>query len=168
VSRTGPGDPARDAERLPAADAERVLARAAELDAARQAGLSLAQLRDVAGEAGIAPAAFEAALAEVRGAPGAGASGPGRGAAPGRNDAPGGPAPWWVRVGLFGVVDRRAAKVFYWLFAAALVAVPLLTLAFAPALRIAAVVLALWLLFALWSTSRAIHWADRHGWDRLR
>ena len=47
--------------------AERVLTRASELDAALRAGtLAVSELRSAAVEAGIAPEAFEAALAEVR------------------------------------------------------------------------------------------------------
>jgi hypothetical protein len=47
-------------------DAHRVLARAVELDARLAAQVSIARLREVAHEAGIAPAAFEAALSEFR------------------------------------------------------------------------------------------------------
>lgn len=57
-------DQARDAERLPEEAARRLLARASELEAARGAELSVAELREAAGEAGISPAAFEQALAE--------------------------------------------------------------------------------------------------------
>lgn len=47
--------------------AHRLLARAVELDARRASDVSIAQLRDIALEAGIAPAAFDDALAEIRG-----------------------------------------------------------------------------------------------------
>lgn len=60
-------DETRDAERLPAETAERLLSRASELEAARGAELSVAELREAAREAGIAPAAFEQALSELRG-----------------------------------------------------------------------------------------------------
>lgn len=33
--------------------------------------------------------------------------------------------------------------------------------------RSLALVLASFLVFALWSTAKAIRWTDRHGWDRL-
>jgi hypothetical protein len=56
----------RDAERLPEESARRLLARASELEAARVAELSVAELREAAREAGIAPGAFEQALAELR------------------------------------------------------------------------------------------------------
>ena len=58
---------ARDAERLPEEAARRLLERATELEAARSAELSVAELREVAREAGITPGAFEQALAEFRG-----------------------------------------------------------------------------------------------------
>jgi hypothetical protein len=60
-------DQSRDAERLPEATARRLLERASELEAARSAELSVAELRAAAREAGIAPSAFEQALAEIRG-----------------------------------------------------------------------------------------------------
>ena len=60
------GDQDRNAERLPEEAARRLLARASELEAARGAELSVAELRDAAREAGIAPSAFEQALAELR------------------------------------------------------------------------------------------------------
>jgi len=69
-------DQARDAERVPEETARRLLARATELDAARLTELSVAQLRDAAREAGIAPAAFEQALAELRARDHAPAAGP--------------------------------------------------------------------------------------------
>jgi hypothetical protein len=59
-------DQARDDERLPEQAARRLLARASELEAARGAELSIAELREAAREAGIAPGAFEQALAELR------------------------------------------------------------------------------------------------------
>lgn len=58
--------PPRDAERLPEEAARRLLTRASELEAARGAELSVAELRLAAREAGIAPEAFEQALAELR------------------------------------------------------------------------------------------------------
>jgi hypothetical protein len=136
---------------LPAAGAERVLARAAALDAARQGGTSLARLREVAAEAGIAPGALEAALSGDSAAA----------------------APLWVRVCLFGVPDRATAMGYYRLFVALLVLAPLAAVAvriWAPSRDAAAVPLlatTLWWLFSLWSTARAVRWADRHGWDRL-
>lgn len=57
----------RDAERLPEEAARRLLERASELEAARSAEQSVAELREAAREAGIAPSAFEQALAEYRG-----------------------------------------------------------------------------------------------------
>jgi hypothetical protein len=60
-------DQSRDAERLPEEAARRLLERASELEAARSAELSVAELRAAAREAGIAPSAFEQALAEIRG-----------------------------------------------------------------------------------------------------
>ena len=63
-------EPPRTAERALSEDtAHRLLARAVELDARRMSQVSVAQLRDVAREAGIAPEAFDEALAEFRGLP---------------------------------------------------------------------------------------------------
>ena len=59
-------DQARDAERLPEKAARQLLARASELEAARIGELSVGELREAAREAGIAPVAFEQALAELR------------------------------------------------------------------------------------------------------
>jgi hypothetical protein len=59
-------DDSRDAERLPDEAARRLLARASDLEAARNAELSVAELREAAREAGIAPSAFEQALSELR------------------------------------------------------------------------------------------------------
>ena len=53
---------------LPESDAQRVLARAAEIDAQGGPSVPLERLRLAALEAGLTPAAFEAALAEVRAA----------------------------------------------------------------------------------------------------
>jgi len=44
----------------------RLLTRASELEAARSTHLSVSELREIAREAGIAPSAFEDALAELR------------------------------------------------------------------------------------------------------
>lgn len=62
---------AADAEGVRFADdaARKLLARAIELDASRSSELSLAQLRDVATEAGISRSSFDAALNEMRPAP---------------------------------------------------------------------------------------------------
>jgi hypothetical protein len=57
---------AGDAERLTEESARRVLQRAGELEAARGSELSVAELREAAREAGIAPGAFEQALTEFR------------------------------------------------------------------------------------------------------
>jgi hypothetical protein len=55
-----------ETERLTDEAARRLLVRASELDAARPPQISVAELRDVAREAGIRPSAFEEALAELR------------------------------------------------------------------------------------------------------
>jgi hypothetical protein len=135
--------------------AERILARAAGLDAEQHGNVPVARLREAAAEAGIAPHAFDAALSELAGAP----------------TARGG-APWWVRVCLFGVVDRPVAMVFYWLFVAASILAPALLLVLPTRLgtahRLTLVAsLAGFATFSLWSTARAVRWADRHGWDEL-
>ena len=59
-------DEPRYAERLSAETARRLLARASELEAARGSELSVTELREAAREAGIAPAAFDQALTELR------------------------------------------------------------------------------------------------------
>jgi hypothetical protein len=60
-------DEMRDDERLPEEATRRLFTRASELDAAGGAEVSVAELRDAARVAGIAPSAFEQALAELRG-----------------------------------------------------------------------------------------------------
>ena len=59
-------DNGQHSERLPASDADRLLVRASEIEAARGTELTVAELREVAREAGIAPSAFDEALAELR------------------------------------------------------------------------------------------------------
>ena len=56
----------RDAIRLSDESAQSLLARATQLDSARVSGASVAELRAAAIDAGIAPEAFEQALAESR------------------------------------------------------------------------------------------------------
>ena len=56
----------RGTDVLPEAAAARLLTRASELDAVREAGVALSELRAAATEAGISPASFEAALAELQ------------------------------------------------------------------------------------------------------
>jgi hypothetical protein len=58
----------QDSVRLSEDSAAVVLARATQLDAARAANVSVAELRRAALDAGIAPEAFEQALAEFRAA----------------------------------------------------------------------------------------------------
>jgi hypothetical protein len=60
-------DETRDTERLPEDAARRLFTRATELEAAGGADVSVAELREAALAAGIAPRAFEQALAELRG-----------------------------------------------------------------------------------------------------
>ncbi len=151
-------DHGSDGQRLSDEEAHRLLARAAELDVGGASGLSVARLRQSAIDAGIAPAAFDAALRmeavnrhlESR-----------------RKGSP----PWWVRCCMFGVPDRRTATGIYWLFVAALCGSPFVVHPWAAAGPAAAAATALgamsFPLFALWSTSRAIRWLDRHGWDTL-
>ncbi|HJU73674.1 MAG TPA: hypothetical protein VJ717_07995 [Gemmatimonadaceae bacterium] len=64
MNKRRPTEP--DAEVLREPAASRLLARASELDAAQRAGLTVAELRAAATEAGISPYAFEAALTELR------------------------------------------------------------------------------------------------------
>ena len=153
--------PNSDADVLPLGTAERLLARAAELDAGRRDGVSVAVLRAAAEEAGIARPAFEAALAELGDAHVA----RGQAARPAR-------PPWWVRVSLAGMIDRRAAMVAYWIWHVAILLAPALVLTlptgFALRLRvIVALYLMVWSCAAAWVMARAIRWADRSGWDAL-
>ena len=150
-----------DAHRLPDGAAERVLARAAELDAASTSGLSVAQLRSVALEAGIGPEAFEAALNAVRGELGSVNS------AVSLPTAVGGRVPTWVQLCLFGVPDRRSAMTFYWIFAGGLCAMPVLAISGAQEAS-TTIAGALFLMFAAWSTSRAVRWVDEHGWNLMQ
>ena len=135
--------------------AQRLLARAAELascpdrDAEPAGALSVLQLSEIALEAGISPAAMEGALRE--------------------HTTAHEPVPVWVRATLFGVPDRATALRFYWIFVAGLCASPLLMrLNVRPFTGGAlALGLAAFCFGALWSTSCAVAWFDRHGWQRL-
>ena len=148
-----------DGPTLPDEAAHRLLARAAALDAARGSELPVERLRQAALAAGIAPASFDAALRLEAAA---------REAEVHDETRP----PWWVRGCLFGVPDRRTATGFYWLFVAALCASRILVRPWEAGGPMEAVATALGAaalpLFSLWSTSRAIRWLDRHGWDALR
>ena len=129
--------------------AQRLLARAAALDAEPAGALSVLQLSAIAVEAGISPAAMEGALREHATAKE--------------------PVPTWVRATLFGVPDRTTALRFYWIFVAGLCASPLLMrLNVRPATgALLSLGVAAFCFGALWSTSRAVAWFDRHGWQRL-
>ena len=133
-----------DAVRVSDDEARRLLARAVALDGATRGDVSVAQLRQAALEAGVQPEAFEAALRKQ--------------------------PPWWVRTCMWGVPDRHAAKGFYWVFVAGLLVTGVGVLnvipgfAIGPAAGLAATV---FFGFASWSTSRAIQWLDKHGWDTL-
>lgn len=59
-------DTPHDAAAISDAAAQRLIARAIELDARRTADVSVPQLREAVLEAGVSPAAFDAALAELR------------------------------------------------------------------------------------------------------
>lgn len=59
-------DTPHDATAIPDAAAQRLIARAIELDARRTAEVPVAQLREAVLEAGVSPAAFDAAFAELR------------------------------------------------------------------------------------------------------
>lgn len=69
-------DQAREAERVPEEVARRLLARASELEAERFTERSVAELREAAREAGIAPDAFDRALTELRAREHAAVAGP--------------------------------------------------------------------------------------------
>jgi hypothetical protein len=58
-----------DARKVPEDEARRLFLRATEIESAQSAGLSLAELREVAVEAGIAPNAFEQAVVELAAVP---------------------------------------------------------------------------------------------------
>jgi hypothetical protein len=142
---------------LPTEAADRVLARAAELDAGPAGALSVDRLREIASEAGISSEALAAALHENATV----------GSARTTVEEP--PVPGWVRLCLFGVPDRAAALRYYWIFLAGMFASPLLT-RFYPTPMTGSVIAAGFATFffgALWSTSRAVRWLDRHGWGRL-
>jgi hypothetical protein len=80
---------------LSADDARDVLARAAELDAVQRDAVSVTRLRETAAEAGIGAESLDRAVVEVVA----------------RSDDRV-RAPRWVRLGLFGVVDRFGAMAF--------------------------------------------------------
>jgi hypothetical protein len=136
--------------------ARMVLTRAAELDHHGES-ISSQQLRTIAREAGISDAALDAALLEVRDR-GLITRGKPEGAVR---------APLWVRICLFAVPDRTAASIYYWLFVAGLIALPVVAVE-SPKLDAApAFAGMLACVFALWSTSRAIRWFDVHGWPPI-
>jgi hypothetical protein len=143
----------------------KLLMRAAELDGAGGSVLSIAQVRQIAIEAGISPHSFETALQEF--APYL----PSIDAEHTRKSSSANRPPLWVRLCMFGVPDRRIATGYYWLFVAGLLAFPLLTLfrgSPGSAAGLASMVGGMaFCTFATWSTSRAIRWLDRHEWDLL-
>jgi len=108
-------------------------------------GIPLASLRRLAADAGIDGAAFDAAFQRA-------------------GDSIRVRPPRWVRLCMLGVPDRQAAKGFYWLFVLGLLAV-------LPAVKFhwvsdgKGIFAICWLVFSLWSTSAAIRWLDRHGWE---
>src|SRR5947209_553377 len=99
-------------DRVPADIAARLTARAAEIDAADADNVSVAELRTAAIEAGIGAEAFDAAVAESRAQASLTAH-----------------RPWWARLCLAGMVDRRAAVVAYWTWSIGLFAAPALVFA---------------------------------------
>jgi hypothetical protein len=147
---------------LSAADADRLLVRAASLDAARQGErMEIGALRQAALDAGIDAGAFESALTELQPTQ--------------ESPTPSKPRPpWFIRLSFVGVHSRRVANAYYLFFNAALVSTLLATVILAfgwPSKLIESrgllVFLAVWALYCSWGTSKAIRWADRHGWDLL-
>jgi hypothetical protein len=153
------------ARRTTATDAERLLTRAAEIDASRASGSSIVELRDAALQAGISPEAFDAA---VRGASrDTSVERPGFAEAIHARPRP----PFLVRLTMTGVPDRRAAAAYYWMFVAAMIAAPLLAVAWpgrTPVRPVGSLVISAFSFFSLWTTSYAMTWLDEHGWDALR
>lgn len=145
--------------------ARRLLMRAAELDGGGESKHSIPQLRQIAIEAGISPHSFETALQEL--APQLASVDVDRA----RNKSSVSHVPGWVRFCMFGVPDRRIATGYYWLFLAGLVAFPLRTLLSGnpgSGAGLASTIGGMaFCTFALWSTSRAIRWLDRHDWNLL-
>ena len=143
------GDYLRNERTLTPAVAQRLLARAAELDAGPTGALSVLQLSEIAAEAGISSVAMADALREHSSAKQR--------------------VPVWVRACILGVPDRVTALRFYWIFVIGLCISPLAMRLNVP--PIAGAVLALgfaaFCAGALWSTSRAVGWLDRHGWQHL-
>ena len=140
-------DPVRSEQAFTPEVAQRLLARAAQLDAGSTGALSVAQLCEIATEAAIGPAAMESALREYATAKK--------------------PVPVWVRATLSGVPDRPTALRFYWIFVAGICASPLLTRLNVRPLTggLLSLGVASFCLAALWGTSRAVAWFDRHGWQ---
>ena len=66
---TAEHDPIDEARKLADEDVRRLLARASELEARQATQLTVAELREVALEAGIAPNAFERAVVELHSGP---------------------------------------------------------------------------------------------------
>jgi len=140
---------------IPTDVADRVLARAGELEVRRGDAVPVSRLRESAAAAGIAPDVFEAALAEVVA----------------EQRVASRRVPWWVRLGMVGVTDRRAAMIYYWFFAVMLLLspalIPLIPARSGGARLVLPLLFAGWAFGSLWSTARVIRWLDRHGWDAL-
>ena len=131
--------------------------RAADLDATERGGLTIGQLREVAQEAGIDPAAFASAMRELQDELEA------------LTAEPRVSVPWWVKRCMLGVPDRAAAKGYYWLFLVLMLLSPgivLLAPSHGAGLAFGLALMSFWG-FALWSTSAAMRWLDRNGWDLL-
>jgi hypothetical protein len=143
---------------LPDRTSARILARAAAIDSATSGGPSIAQLKAAAAEAGISSTSFDAALVEFSAHELAELERP---------------TPWWVKLCMAGITDRRAAMILYWTFQVMVFVLPATALLLLPGSVPAGTRLALSLLgigfatFAMWSTSRAVRWLDHHGWQRL-
>jgi hypothetical protein len=153
--------------RLSEEQAARTFRRAAELDGAAGRSLSVEQVRQIATEAGMSSRSVELALSELSAQLASGE------AVPNLSRPAVGPPPRWVRFCMLGVPDRRIARVYYWLFLAGLIAIPLVwrlgtpagppgPTGFMPLFAMA------FCGFALWSTSRTIRWLDLHGWNTLQ
>jgi hypothetical protein len=146
------------------ADVRRLLTRAAELDTTRGAQTSRVRLKEAAIEAGIGADAFDAAWRELHNdataltVPGDAQSTEAIAATSAIGVKA---APWWVRTCLWGVPDRKAAIGFYWIFLAVGLISAVVGIGSSSPI---AFTISGFSLFAIWTTSQAVRWLDKHGW----
>jgi hypothetical protein len=79
--------------------------------------------------------------------------------------------PLWVRFVLFATPNRLSASIYYWFFVAGILLFPVFAQSTdyyrADSRHFITCIGMAFFVFSAWSTSTAMRWLDRHGWDRL-